>query len=194
MAGKIDGTPLFIDGERKDTLSNNTLLPIKTIGSETLDELQIFDRKLSSGEIAKAADAPAWTINIAAGKPAIASSNETADWTPDLAVDENETTRWASDYTDNEWIYVDLLKQQSINKVVLKWENAYGKGYNIQVSNDGENWKDVYTTTDGDGDTDVIHFPVENACYVRMQGIERAITWDSHFMNLKCISQLQLKG
>ncbi|WP_200411488.1 family 20 glycosylhydrolase [Virgibacillus salexigens] len=181
--GDLNGTSLSIDGELKDTLSDNMLLPIKTIGSKTntfigmMDELKIFDNKLSSAEIAKAADAPAWTINVAAGKPARASSNETAYLTPDLAVDENETTRWASGYTDQEWIYVDLLKQQPINTVVLKWESAYGKGYKIQVSNDGENWKNVNTTTNGDGGKDVIHFPVEDARYVRMQGTERAINW-----------------
>ncbi|HLR63590.1 MAG TPA: family 20 glycosylhydrolase [Lentibacillus sp.] len=181
--GDLNGTSLFVDGELRDVLPNSMLLPMKTIGSKTnalkgtLDDLQIFDRKLSSAEIAKFADAPAWTINMAAGKPATASSNETAELTPDLAVDENDETRWASGYTDNEWIYVDLLKQQPISKVVLKWEDAYGKGYKIQVSNDGENWKDVYTTTTGDGNNDVIHFPVENARYVRMQGTDRAINW-----------------
>lgn len=181
--GDINGTSLFIDGELQETLPDNTLLPIGTIGSETrsfkgaLDDLIIFDRTLSASEIAEYADAPPWRINIAAQKPAEASSIEVDYLTPDLAFDENDSTRWSSGYTDNEWIYVDLLEQYSINKVVLKWEDAYATGYKIQVSNDAENWKDVYTTDTGTGGTEVIHFPVENARYVRMLGTKRAINW-----------------
>ncbi|MCG1027177.1 family 20 glycosylhydrolase [Virgibacillus halodenitrificans] len=181
--GDLKGTSLFIDGELKDTLADNTLLPVQTIGSKTnsftgvLDELQIYNRYLSTSEIAEVSNAPVWTINTAAGKKATASSNETEAFTPNLAVDENDTTRWASGYTDDEWIYVDLLDKQPINKVVLNWENAYGKGYKIQVSNDAESWKDVYSTENGDGGKDIIHFPEENARYVRMKGTERAIDW-----------------
>lgn len=181
--GDLNGTSLFIDGELQDTLSHNLLLPMQTIGSETntfkgvIDELEIFNRKLSSSEIAQEADAPKWLINIAGGKPATASSTETDNLTPDLAVDENESTRWSSNHSDDEWIYVDLLKQYRINKVTLKWEDAYAKGYKVQVSNDAENWKDVYVTEDGAGGTEVIRFSVEQARYVRMKGTERAINW-----------------
>lgn len=118
-----------------------------------------------------------WTINIAAHKPAKASSVEVDYLTPDLAFDEDDSTRWSSGLSDNEWIYVDLLEQYPINKVVLKWEDAYATGYKIQVSNDAENWKDVYMTNEGTGGEEVLYFPEENARYVRMLGTKRATGW-----------------
>ncbi|MFJ7936060.1 beta-N-acetylglucosaminidase domain-containing protein [Sporosarcina sp. NPDC096371] len=118
-----------------------------------------------------------WTKNIAAHKPATASANEVNYLTPNLAVDGDESTRWSSGLSNNQWIYVDLLQQYPINKVVLKWEAAYASGYKIQVSNDAVNWKDVYVTNSGNGGVDEVYFAEENARYVRMLGTQRATSW-----------------
>lgn len=116
-------------------------------------------------------------VNLAEGKTAIASSSEVSWLTPDLAVDGNDNTRWASLYTDNEWISVDLGKVYSIDKVLLNWETAYGKQYKIQVSQDGINWTDVYTELNSNGGVDEISFPSTDTRYVRMQGVKRASGW-----------------
>lgn len=55
----------------------------------------------------------------------------------------------------------------------LVWENAYGKGYKIQISQDGDTWTDVYTTTTGDGGIDDISFTPTDCKYVRMYGTQR---------------------
>jgi hypothetical protein len=57
--------------------------------------------------------------------------------------DGDSNSRWASKSTDNEWIYVDLENEYTINRVVLNWENAFGKEYKIQVSTDAKNWTDA---------------------------------------------------
>ena len=72
------------------------------------------------------------------------------------AVDGNFTTRWATDWTDPQWIQVDLGAVTAIHHVQLAWESAYGKAYQIQTSNDGTNWTTVYSTTTGDGGFDDI--------------------------------------
>ncbi|NOV01136.1 family 20 glycosylhydrolase, partial [Paenibacillus planticolens] len=185
LKGDLSGTSLFVDGELKDKLTETTLLPAAVIGSTAqafqgaLDDLKIVDRALTGKEIAVAAGSPPWTINIAARQPAVASSEEVNYLTANLAFDEDESknSRWASKYTDNEWIYVDLGKNYDINKVILKWEAAYAKGYKIQVSSDAQTWKDAYTTNAGVGGTEVIKFPTENARYVRMLGTKRAGTY-----------------
>ena len=60
-------------------------------------------------------------------------------------------TRWSSALgSDPQWIYVNLGAVYSVNRVVLNWETAYGKSYQIQVSNDASAWIDAYATT-GDG-------------------------------------------
>ena len=122
--------------------------------------------------------APAGTCgatNVALNKPATSSSNENAGTTPNLAVDGNAGTRWSSAFSDPQWIQVDLGASQSICRVTLTWESAYGKAYQIQVSNDAVNWTTIYSTTTGDGGTDDLTNLTGSGRYVRMYGTVRAI-------------------
>lgn len=119
----------------------------------------------------------ATTTNLAVNKTATSSSNQDASLTPNNAVDGNATTRWSSQFTDPQWMMIDLGQSYNLNRVLLNWESAYGKGYNIQVSNDAVNWTDVYATTNGDGGIDDIFFTAVNARYVRMYGTQRAYSF-----------------
>ena len=77
----------------------------------------------------------------------MASSVEGAQYPASAAVDGNLTTRWSSQYSDPQWIYVDLGATYNINRVKLVWEAAYGKSFKIQVSPDATNWTDIFSTT-----------------------------------------------
>ena len=68
---------------------------------------------------------------------------------------------------------VDLGAIAKINRVVLDWENAYGKAYTIEVSTDGKTWQPVYSTTQGNGGIDDISFSPVSARYVKMNGTKR---------------------
>jgi hypothetical protein len=114
--------------------------------------------------------------NLALGRPAASSSNETAALTPSLAVDGSLTTRWASAYTDPQWIRVDLGSPVAVSRVVLRWEAAYGRAYQIQTSNDGASWTTVYSTAAGDGGVDDLAVSGSGR-YVRMYGTQRATPW-----------------
>ncbi|MFP5111396.1 beta-N-acetylglucosaminidase domain-containing protein [Bacillaceae bacterium C204] len=149
----------------------------KTLLQNTMTEMAKIPQKLSLGVIPTFLDRVINGKNLAEGKIAKASSSEVSWLTPDLAVDGNNTTRWASLYTNNQWISVDLGQIYSINKVILNWENAYGKQYKIQVSQDGNQWTDVYTELNSNGGTDEIEIPSTEARFVRMQGIQRASSW-----------------
>lgn len=111
--------------------------------------------------------------NVALNKSVTASSAEDSGKTPALAVDGNSATRWSSQYSDPQWISVDLGSTVPINAVKLNWEVAYGKTYQIQTSTDNNDWTTVYSTTQGDGGVDDISFETRNARYVRMYGTER---------------------
>ncbi len=93
------------------------------------------------------------------------------------AIDGSLNTRWGSNWSDSQWIYVDLGSSQSISKVILKWESAYGKAYQIQVSEDAQKWTEVFSTATGDGNTDEISFDAVNARYVKLNGIQRGTGW-----------------
>jgi hyaluronoglucosaminidase len=144
---------------------------------QSMAAMDKIPQKLSIGVVPTFLDRALNGKNLAEGKQATASSSEVSWLTPDLAVDGNNNTRWASLYTDNQWITVDLGQVYAIDKVKLNWEAAYGKQYKIQVSTDGSQWTDVHTELNSNGGIDEIQFPATNARYVKMQGIKRSSGW-----------------
>ncbi len=52
------------------------------------------------------------------------------------AVDGNTATRWSSAFSDPQWITLDLGASKTINRIVLRWEAAYSKDFDLQVAND----------------------------------------------------------
>jgi len=113
------------------------------------------------------------STNLALGRPATSSSNEAAGTTPNLAVDGNLTSRWSSGFSDPQWIQIDLGSTQTIGRVVLRWEAAYGRSYQIQTSGNGTSWTTVYSTTTGDGGSDDLTVSGSGR-YIRMYGTARA--------------------
>ena len=62
-------------------------------------------------------------------------------------------------------------------RVVLNWEAAYGKAYQIQTSPDGAAWTTIYTTAAGDGGIDDLTGLAGTGRYVRMYGTARATAY-----------------
>jgi glucose/arabinose dehydrogenase len=114
--------------------------------------------------------------NLALNRPATASSVEAAGFEAAKAVDGNTGTRWSSAASDPQWIRVDLGSSVAIGRVVLRWEAAYGRSYQVQVSNDGSTWTNVFTTTAGDGGVDDLTVSGSGR-YVRMNGTARGTQW-----------------
>jgi hypothetical protein len=119
--------------------------------------------------------------NVALNKPATASSVETENGQQgtlgaERAVDGNTSTRWGSQFSDPQWIRVDLGAPLPITRVVLRWEGAYGRAYQLQVSDDGSNWTQAFSTTTGDGGVDDVTLDA-TARYVRMLGTQRTTQW-----------------
>jgi hypothetical protein len=113
-------------------------------------------------------------LNLALNKPVTCSSVENTGTTCPKAVDGSTTTRWSSAFADPQWISVDLGIIRPISRVVLRWEAAYGKSYQIQTSNDGVTWTTIYVTTTGDGGVDTLTGLSASARYIRMFGTVRA--------------------
>jgi len=83
-------------------------------------------------------------------------------------------TRWDSRHSqDPQWIMLDFGKSTNFSKIILYWENAYAVAYEIQVSDDAQNWKAVYTESNGDGNTDIIDLQPQKARYVRFFGSKK---------------------
>jgi len=117
--------------------------------------------------------------NIALNCSATASSWDASNVTPDKAFDGDGGTRWTSEYSDPQWLRVDLGSTKTVSKCVLKWENAtvYDDEYKIQYSDDDSNWSDAYHETNGSGQVHTVTFSPTEARYWRMYGISRAGGW-----------------
>jgi hypothetical protein len=115
--------------------------------------------------------------NLALGKTAAASTSYSGLPASNVT-DGNLSSRWSSQFSDSQWIYVDLGAVFTIHQVILRWETAYGRGYTIQISDDASAWSDVYSTTTGDGGVDDIALASPaSGRYVRLLGTQRATAY-----------------
>ncbi|MDO7874212.1 family 16 glycosylhydrolase [Hymenobacter sp. ASUV-10] len=122
--------------------------------------------------------------NLALRKPVVASSIEDPSLPAALAVDGSSTTRWASAFTDNEWLYVDLQNTYDLTNVVLRWEAAHASSYAVQTSPDASIWTTRYNTSTGDGGTDILPL-TGRARYVRVLGQRRATAYGYSLFELE---------
>ncbi|GAB3928805.1 discoidin domain-containing protein [Kribbella albertanoniae] len=113
-------------------------------------------------------------------KPGVSSTQQHDgncwECTPARAFDLDPASRWAtatdSGWVDPGWIYVDLGATAQIDKVVLQWDPASAKSYQLQVSNDANNWTTIYSTTNGPGFKETLTVSGSGR-YVRMYGTQR---------------------
>jgi hypothetical protein len=112
------------------------------------------------------------TANVALNHPASASSTENASFPASNAFDGNTGTRWSSAFSDPQWLEVDLGSSQTICKVTLNWETAFGKAFQIQTSPDGTNWTSIFSTTTGTGGIQTLNVSGTGR-FIRMFGTVR---------------------
>ena len=113
---------------------------------------------------------------ISQGRPATASSAEGDGLAAPFAVDGNPGTRWSSQFSDPQWIQVDLGQTAAIDQVVLSWEAAYATAFRVETSTDGTAWTQIYATTAGTGGTQTLTVNGSGR-YVRVYGTARATGW-----------------
>lgn len=118
-------------------------------------------------------------VNLALNKPVTASSYQASSpYCPaSYAVDGSLSTRWASAWSDPQYIYVDLQSNYNISEVELYWEDAYATSFQIQVSSDANNWTNIYSTTTGAGGTQDLTGLSGTGRYVRMYGTARGTAY-----------------
>ncbi|WP_191838344.1 discoidin domain-containing protein [Catellatospora chokoriensis] len=113
------------------------------------------------------------TANAALNRPATASSAENAAMSAAAAFDGNTGTRWSSAFSDPQWIQVDLGSAQPVCQVVLNWEAASARAFQIQVAAATSGpWTNLYSTTTGAGGTQTLNVNGTGR-YVRMNGTAR---------------------
>ena len=111
-------------------------------------------------------------VNLALHQYAYASSVEDGNYTAYKAIDGHLNTRWSSQFSDPEYITVDLGKVYNLCRAVLYWETALGQEFKIQLSTNGNTWTDAAHIYNNTSYKNTI--PVNgSARFVRMYGIQR---------------------
>ncbi|MFE7332002.1 discoidin domain-containing protein [Streptomyces sp. NPDC057565] len=174
------------DGEKWTTVASRTGREAAGVDTLTFDPVTARHVRLVGTQAGKKQNGYAlWSMRVfevpdlALHRPTTASSTEVASLGPENATDGDGKTRWASAYRDDEWIQVDLGSPQAVQRVLLDWENASGRDYDIQVSDDAANWKTVASVRGKPSGARVDELTVDpvTARYVRMQGIKRTTNW-----------------
>ncbi|GAA3131421.1 discoidin domain-containing protein [Planomonospora alba] len=124
---------------------------------------------------ATAAGAAAETL-LSQGGQVTASSTESAAFPASAAVDGDPGTRWSSAFADPQWIRVDLGAVATLSRVVLNWETAHARAFQVQVSGNGADWTTVHSTTTGTGGVQTLEVSGSGR-YVRLYGTQRATPW-----------------
>ncbi len=166
----LDGAAVSPSGTQTVDLTTTTTFTLVAVDTDGLaDTSRVTVEVLESSE-----------INRALGRPAFASASETCCGNVAAArsFDGNPNTRWSSPYADNQWLYVDLGTTYDIERIVLEWETAFGRDYDLQVSYDAQTWHTIMPVRNGDGGTDehVFAQPAHGR-YVRMYGLTRGTQW-----------------
>lgn len=125
---------------------------------------------------------PVFVGNLAFQKPVTASTNQDQ---ASRAVNGVLNQGWESAAADPQWIYVDLQGNYSVNRVVLTWENASGKDYKIQISDDANIWADMATVTGNTGNGTRTYTVTGTGQYVRMYGTARSTGYAYHLYELE---------
>ncbi|MFF4183773.1 discoidin domain-containing protein [Streptomyces sp. NPDC001691] len=145
----------------------------------TTAPVRAWDNRGTGGDTRPAAGqllslVPTGRADLALNRPTTASSVQSSATPASAAVDGDGATRWSSQFADPQWIQVDLGAVRRVSEVKLTWEAAYGKAYQIQVSDDAKQWTTIGATTSSDGGVDDLNGLSGSGRYLRVLGTRRA--------------------
>ncbi|MEU6890591.1 family 20 glycosylhydrolase [Streptomyces sp. NPDC046557] len=169
--------------ETEDQIAAGIMYPVRALAQQTWGSPKPAATYAAFTPIVAAVGHnPAWPGvvrpgDLALGRPTTASSTETANFPAAAATDGDPGTRWSSAYRDPQWLQVDLGAVRRIDRVVLRWEAAYGKSFRIQLSDDAATWRTVYSTTTGAGAVQDLTGLTGSGRYIRVYGTQRGTAY-----------------
>ncbi|MEU8840463.1 family 20 glycosylhydrolase [Streptomyces roseus] len=171
------------DAETQEQIGAGIMYPLRALAQQTWGSAKpVATYAAFTPIVAAVGHNPAWPGlaqpgNLARNRPTTSSGTETADFPASLATDGDPGTRWSSPYADPQWLQVDLGSSQAVSRVVLRWEAAYGKAFQIQLSDDAVTWRTVYSTTTGAGGVQELTGLSGSGRHIRVYGTKRGTTY-----------------
>jgi hypothetical protein len=144
----------------------------------SVDELKVFATPAASPSPSRTpspspSSSPGADPLVSQGKPAAASSSAGSTSGPGNAVDGSTSTAWTSvSGADPQWLRVDLGVRYQVSKITISWGTACAKAYQIQVSDDGQTFTNVFMATASTGGTENLSIQATGR-YVRLFGTTR---------------------
>jgi hypothetical protein len=161
-----------------------------SFGNVSIFEAQVLgDPSVACLGVPAACGAP-----ILLGAVSAKASSTQFSYTPaSAAVDGVYSTRWSSNFTDNEWLAVDLGSVARIDSVRITWEHAFAKRYALQTgSSINGPWTTAVTIDDGAFGTALSPGIGVNARFLRMLGLQRATQYGYSIWELDVYGSRQL--
>ncbi|MGH8713539.1 MAG: discoidin domain-containing protein, partial [Casimicrobiaceae bacterium] len=103
--------------------------------------------------------------------PALEASSYQAGAEPTRAIDGRSDTAWRSDPAQGarQSLTFDFGQRREFGGIVLRWlDHAFASRYDVQVSDDGVEWRTLRSVTAGSGGTDAIALPDAESRYLRL--------------------------
>lgn len=122
----------------------------------------------------------------------IATSQQNELYPISQLIDQDDKTRWSSQFNDDESFIIELKEDASISGLKILWEYAFAKSYQIWVSKDHINWNKVFETQQGDGNTDYVYFDSIKTKYIKFQGIQRATSWGYSIFEVEILDRTDI--
>lgn len=174
------GFKIYDGGTLVATVGTNTATYIATGLAATSYHCYQVHAYNSYGNSARTAWACATTANasssnLARGRPAYATSQESSSYPPSQGNDGNSGTRWSSQVSSTlgeQWWWLDL-GTQTYDRVIIRWEAAYAASYFVGWSTNGTNYTGYSYTASAAG-TYTHSLGTRTARYVGIQMKTRA--------------------
>lgn len=101
---------------------------------------------LASVQLPPLAANAAENTNLALSATATASNSESGNGIAKIN-DGNMNTRWSHDQSNTSWAQLAWDEEKTMKSFVINWQRNNAVNYTLQVSDDGQTWRNVYTAT-----------------------------------------------
>ncbi|MCQ4088299.1 discoidin domain-containing protein [Saccharibacillus sp. JS10] len=112
----------------------------------------------------------------------LTASSSVAGQEPAALLDGDHATRWSTgtEQREGQWLTLDLGQETTFSQMLMDSSGSpddFARGYNVYVSNDGEDWGQAITKRQGFTDDLVASFAPQSARYIKIELNESHSRW-----------------